>query len=64
MAFHVVVAQGTGDFIPFQVRLKIAIDYRSSMRSHIQINPSTKAQNPEKGAGWQSVQIFVGLCTS
>lgn len=39
MAFHVVVAQGTGDFIPFQVRLKIAIDYRSWM-SHLQINPS------------------------
>lgn len=52
MAFHVVVAQGTGDFIPFQVRLKIAIDYRSSMRSHLQIN-SSAAQNPEKGAGWE-----------
>lgn len=61
MAFHVVVAQGTGDFIPFQVRLKIAIDYRSSMRSHLQINPSA-AQNPEKAAGWESVQI--DLCTS
>lgn len=61
MAFHVVVAQGTGDFIPFQVRLKIAIDYRFWMRSHLQINPSA-AQNPEKGAGWESVQIDV--CTS
>lgn len=60
MAFHVVVAQGTGDFIPFQVRLKIAIDYRSWM-SHLQINPSA-AQKPEKGASWELVQIDV--CTS
>lgn len=40
MAIHVVVAQETGDFIAFQVRDRIAIAYRSSMRSHLQINPS------------------------
>lgn len=40
MAINVLVGQGFGEFTVFQVRLRRAIEYGSSLRNHLQTNPS------------------------